>query len=64
MYNLGFALAKDGKIAEARGVFEQASAIQHRVLGPKHPETLAIDQVLAGLREGRTDFMQRKAPAE
>jgi len=61
MYNLGAALAKDGKIAEARVIFEQASAIQHRFLGPNHPQTLAVDQILVGLREGRTDFIRPTA---
>lgn len=61
MCNLGGTLAKQGKITEAREIFEEISTIQKAILGPTHADTLAVAQILADLRQGKTD---RIAPRE
>ena len=48
MDNLAIVLRDQGKLDEARKLYEQTLEIRRRVLGPEHPDTLTVD-VQSGL---------------
>ena len=49
MNNLANSLHGQGKHAEAEQMYREVLDVQHRVLGPEHPDTLATVRNLASL---------------